>query len=145
MIYKNVRTALYYSFLLFFLILSTFTSSILLSNTEMSSEMNNHNFDQKNSNIESITSNQYLPISAGEYIESFNLSQISKIDESGHLKSTFVVGDFVYLADSDFGLRILNIENKSHPVVIGQYKNEGFASEVQVVGNWLILQMEKKD
>ncbi|MHA1104338.1 MAG: hypothetical protein ACTSPN_01205 [Promethearchaeota archaeon] len=105
----------------------------------MSIEMSNYNIDQKDSSIESINSVQHLPINVGQNIESFNMSQISTIDESGLLKSTFVVGNYAYLADSDFGLRILNIEDKSNPVVVGQYKNEGLALDVQVIGNYAYL------
>ena len=130
MISKNFRTVINYTFLIFILISIIFTSTITFSN---------YKIDQKDSNIESITSVQYLPINAGQYSESFNMSQISMIDESGLLKSTFVAGNYAYLADSDFGLRILNIENKSNPVVVGQYKNEGLALDVQVIGNYAYL------
>jgi hypothetical protein len=136
MICKNVRTAIYYIFLIFFLISSIFTLTITFSNAEMSIEMSNYNIGQKDSSIESITSVQHLPKNAGQ---SFNMSQISTIDASGRLNSIFVAGNYAYLAISDFGLRILNIEDKSNPVVVGQYKNEGFALDVQVIGNYAYL------
>ena len=137
--YKNVRTAIYNSFLIFFLISNIFVSTMVLFNAQMSIEESPYNIDQKNSSIQSEDSVQRIPLSAGKYIESFNLSQISKIDEFGHLRSTIVVEDFAYLSDSDFGLRILNVENKSHPVVVGQYKNEGIACDVQVIGKYAYL------
>lgn len=50
-----------------------------------------------------------------------------------------VEGNFAYIACGEGGLRVLNISDPRHPLVIGYIANQGISQSVEVVGNFAIV------
>ena len=50
-----------------------------------------------------------------------------------------VAGDYVYIADYDAGLRVINVGNPSAPVEVGAYDTPGLALGVAVVGSYAYI------
>ena len=139
--YKNVKSMkseLINPFLIFLLIIFMNLSILGLDNINLAKGINNYNLTRF-STINEKSPSIMIPKSAEQDNEKFELNQIGSIDESGSLRSTIVIGNYAYLADSDFGLRILDITDKTNPVVVGQYKDDGITFDLQIVGNYAYL------
>jgi len=66
----------------------------------------------------------------------FPLTPADIYDTPGSARGVFVVGEFAYVADGDFGLQILDISNPSNITLSGSHITSEHAVEVSVLGNY---------
>ncbi|MHA1646706.1 MAG: hypothetical protein ACTSVU_03195 [Promethearchaeota archaeon] len=135
---RNINTPKILPIILITLILGMNLASVGLFNARIQIGTQNSNIEQSN-NIDNIDNIESIPQDADQNNNSLIINKLGDINENGHPFSTFVNGDYAYFADGDFGLRILNISDKSNPIVVGQYRNEGITHDVQVVGNYAYI------
>ena len=57
------------------------------------------------------------------------------VDATSKSRGVQVVGNLAYVADQEFGLKVINISTPSAPTLVGNYDTPGTAYRVKVVGN----------
>ena len=65
-----------------------------------------------------------------------NPTIVSFCDTPGYAKAVAVAGSYAYVADQDYGLRIIDVSNSKAPKEVGSFENLGWSSEVVVVGSY---------
>ncbi len=55
---------------------------------------------------------------------------------SSTLLGIFVIGDYAYMADGEYGLQIIDVSNPASPSLVGTFDTPGFAYNVYVSGNY---------
>lgn len=116
-----------------FLILLIFCLGILLTSIEPISQENPDitSFSKKGSKLGNI-----LSTPANSYMN-FSYSELPGFDDDGSPMSVFVVGNRLYLADGDLGLKIFDISDISNPIELGSFfDGSGNAKDVIVIGNY---------
>src|SRR4030066_243391 len=75
-----------------------------------------------------------------------DVKELGYFDTPGSARDVYVVSDtadpitsLTYIADGSSGLRILNTEDKSHPVEVAWFDTSGYAEAVKVQGNYAYL------
>jgi len=61
---------------------------------------------------------------------------VGSLDTDGSVRGVYVVDNYAYVADSESGLKVVDISNLTAPVVVGSVDTDGIAYSVQVVGNY---------
>jgi hypothetical protein len=66
---------------------------------------------------------------------------VGQIDTPGFAQGVAVEGDYVYIADDESGLRVVNVSDPAHPVEVGSLPMPGYAPfwDVAVQGNYAYI------
>lgn len=51
----------------------------------------------------------------------------------------YISGNYLYLADQDAGLQVIDISNPANPILAGNYETSGSALGVYVRGNYVYV------
>jgi len=62
--------------------------------------------------------------------------EVGFYDTPGSAEGVAVLGDYVYVADGDAGLRIVDVSDPVHPAEVGFYDTPGYALGVAVLGDY---------
>ena len=65
-----------------------------------------------------------------------NLGLIGSYDTPGSSFGMAISGNYAYIADGDYGMAIINIEDPSNPALIERYSTSGFSSDIAILGNY---------
>lgn len=65
--------------------------------------------------------------------------QVAQLKHTGFMKDIFVEGDYAYIADSDFGLQILDISSPVNPKIISSLNISGSPNGIQISGNYAYI------
>jgi hypothetical protein len=66
--------------------------------------------------------------------DSFNPTEVSSIATNGSVENLFKTGDYLYVADKDYGLLIIDTEDPVNLIEVGSFHVSGHAEDVYVVG-----------
>jgi len=77
--------------------------------------------------------------SGGLMIYDTSLNLIGHYDTPGSAKGIFVSGNYAFVADGLYGVRIIDVSDPTNPVEISYYDSPGIANEVFVVSNLLFV------
>ena len=74
---------------------------------------------------------------AGELrLPPFEITLAGSYDTPGSASHVAIDGDYAYVADGDYGLRVINITNPASPTLAGSYDTPGNALDVAVDGDY---------
>jgi hypothetical protein len=68
-----------------------------------------------------------------------SLWYVGEIDTPGYADDVKVVGDYAYIADGEYGLRIIDVSNPTAPEELGAFDTPGTVLAVDVVGSYAYL------
>ena len=81
-----------------------------------------------------ITNNGFTALATG-IVRSFTPVALSFISIPGFANSVDVNGNFAYVAAGSAGLQVVNVTDRSHPVIAGSLALPGNANDVKLLGN----------
>jgi hypothetical protein len=64
---------------------------------------------------------------------------VGRLTFPGRILGVDLSDDYAYVADVEYGLRVISIADLSHPVEVGSYDTDGQGSDVRVVGTYAYL------
>jgi len=68
-----------------------------------------------------------------------NLIEVGYFDTPGWAVDLYVVGDYAYVAEDDYGIIILDVSDPSNPQEVGHYDTPGYANKIIVQGNYAYI------
>lgn len=77
-----------------------------------------------------------VPAAPAEVDEINSLWYVGDIDTPGYADDVKIQGDYAYIADGDFGLRIIDISDPTLPVELGVFDTPSTVTAVDVVGSY---------
>ncbi|WP_371803315.1 LVIVD repeat-containing protein [Candidatus Lokiarchaeum ossiferum] len=77
-------------------------------------------------------------LSYGSATQEFSLIEICQYNDGGNIQDLSVEGDYVYVADKEEGLEIIDVRNITAPIEVGQYHDGGSGAtrDVYIEGNY---------
>lgn len=85
------------------------------------------------------TSNTVDTVETKKPMESVIPNTVGTCDTPGEANSIFIDGDYVYIADGNNGLQIIDIKDKENPKIIGNFDTDGFLNDVFVKDDYAYL------
>ena len=73
------------------------------------------------------------------YGDARGVEHLGHVDTSGDSRAVAVSGDYVYLADGEAGLRVIDVLDPAAPAQVGLYQTPSHALDVSVVGDYAYL------
>ncbi len=76
----------------------------------------------------------------GLYIVNKSTGELtSNIDISGKARDVKLIGDYAYIASREDGLHVVNVSDKTAPILVYNYDTVGYAQGIDAYGNYLAV------